>query len=216
MFNLGFIDFCDDSSLLEVKIQTSPACIPISWITGIWVQSSLIAVLTFFCALILTASLLAEALDKRTKEGGFPMEENEMSSALEDWLSQFDKLNLLVDSINDFFNAILAITVFYYFNHFPLSVFNFLDYFIMKMFGKTSKTWKVILKFSLPVLMFVLRFATIAIVCQQLQVKVIYLIQSYHRRFYYYYFFLFRLKGFEIVWIDSHHLYFLLRNIGSK
>ena len=110
--NLGFRDFCDYRSLYEAKIEVSPAFIPLSWITGIWVQSSVIAVLTLFCALTWTTSLLAKELDNRTKEEEFLVEGNALSSALDDWLRLFDKLHLLVDSINDFFHAILAITVF--------------------------------------------------------------------------------------------------------
>lgn len=176
IFNLGFADFCDDSYYYELKIRYSPALIPLSWITGIWVQSSVIAVLTLFCALILTTSLLAEELDKRTIEEAFPVEENALSFAIEDWLSKFNKLLFLVDIISDFFQPILAITVFYYFDHFPLSAYNFLTSFLTKTYGKKDQAyWKGILILILPLLMDILRIGTIAIVCQQLQVKVLYL-----------------------------------------
>ncbi len=173
IFNLGFADFCDHRYFYEAKLEVSPALIPLSWMTGIWVQSSVIAVLTLFCALIWTTSLLAEELDKRTKEEGFPVERDALSYALDDWLSQFDKLYLLVDDINDWFKTILAIATFYFFNHFPLSAFTFLNYFFMDVNEGTEQTWEIVSVKILPLLMDLLRFCTIAIVCQQLQVKVL-------------------------------------------
>jgi len=172
---LGFADFCDNPSFYEAKIKLLTAFIPLSWITGFWVQSSVIAVLTLFCALIWTTSLLAEELNKRTKDEAFPVEENALSFSIEDWLIKFNKLHLLVDRISDFFQPILAITVFYYFDHFPLSLFAFLKSFLKKPIRKPVPTnWKSVFFFILPLLMDFLRFGTIAIVCQQLQVKVLY------------------------------------------
>jgi len=174
ILSLGYTDFCYSRYNYETKIKVSPELVPCSWITGILVQSSDTAVLTLFCALIWTTSLLAEELDNRTKEEGFLLEGDAVSSALDDWLCLLDKIYLLVESVNDLFNGILAIAAFYYFSHFPLSTFTFLDYFFMKTKGKTTKTWGKIFINMLPMLMDVLRLGTIAFVCQQLQIKVLY------------------------------------------
>jgi hypothetical protein len=131
------------------------------------VRLSVIAVLSLFCALILTASLLAEELDERTKEEVFLTE----GDSLDDWLSRFDEFHLLVDSINDRFNAILAITLFYYFTHLPLPIFDIMD-FVADPPDQYYQPGLILIRSMLLVLMYALPFGTIAIICQQLQVKV--------------------------------------------
>lgn len=73
----------------------------LSFATGIWVQSSAIAVLTLFRALVLVTSLLAEELDKKTNEKTFPTESDAFSLALDEWLHKFYQLQCLAETRKD-------------------------------------------------------------------------------------------------------------------
>lgn len=161
-FNLGIADLCKPA-VYSARIELPPDYMKLSAIIGIWVRSSVIPVLTLFCALVLIASLLTEELDERTKKEAFATD----GDALDDWLDQFDKLHIFVENIKNFFTPILAITVIYFFVQFPYQVFDIIrDIWILKPAGQRIPQLLTI------VLMFSVRLVFIVAVCQQLQDKV--------------------------------------------
>jgi len=82
----------------------------------IWIQSSVIAVLTLFCALVWLASLLAvELAGKKARESLFlNREENDAgpSLELEKWMNQFHILSVFIENIDNVFSPILVLTMF--------------------------------------------------------------------------------------------------------
>jgi len=82
----------------------------------IWIQSSVIAVLTLFCALVWLASQLAEELaGKKARESLFWNREEEdagPSLELEKWMNQFHILSVFVENIDNVFSPILVLTMF--------------------------------------------------------------------------------------------------------
>lgn len=162
LFNLGFTDLCNKKAY-SAKLAMSPLSTNLASITGIWVQSAVIAVLTIFCALVLVASLLAEELDNRTKEETFIPS---LSAALDDWLTQFHQLNVLVERIQDVFSQILAFTLFQVFVQFPYQI----DIFIGKILNPAYSP--LLSQIISNIMMNFIQLSTIVFVCQQLQNKV--------------------------------------------
>lgn len=79
---------------------------------GIWVQSSMIAVLSVLCNLMWTASLLAEELDEKTIEfENMDDEDGRPSLEQEKWLGQFNLLTNFIEEINNFFGYIMILTL---------------------------------------------------------------------------------------------------------
>ena len=80
--------FIDDDSILAFLSQKTVRP------TDVWIESSAITVLTFFCSLIWIASLLAEELDRRTDLNLVSLEKNEeddgLSQELDKWLAHLN------------------------------------------------------------------------------------------------------------------------------
>lgn len=143
----------------------------VSYAIGIWLHSSVMAVLTFICGLILVTSLLAEEIDQRTEVQflTFSTDGDALSLALENWLRQFDQLHLLVEMVKDFSSPILAITIFYYFTKFPGFADTLIRYLMIHPF---MITWVQLFSLIFNILMISLRLGTIVTICNQLQDKV--------------------------------------------
>ena len=102
----------------------------------IWIQSSVIAVVTLFCTFVSLASLLVDEFHKRTKKSSFLNNKkhgNTKKSSLEldKWLHQFHILNLFIENIRDFFEPILVLTIFrkmVQFTEYFRRIVNFLTY----------------------------------------------------------------------------------------
>lgn len=95
-----------------------------------------------------------------------------MSLALEKWLSEFNQVYLIAESIKDFFSPISALAVFYFFVHFPHQVYT-----IMKPILKDTTLsyyilWKALPKFLSFTLLVYIRLGIIVTVCNQLQSNV--------------------------------------------
>jgi len=158
--------------------KVSPIVRKLSLATGIWVQLSIIAVLTVFCALVLVTALLAEELDDRTKEEAFPTDRDALSIALDDWLKQLNHLHILVERIQDCFSPILTLTFVYCFIHFPYIVFDLMIgvlvktdiyYEIKGSFFPYIHPLAVTMSYAL---MLSVRMAIIVTVCRRLKNKV--------------------------------------------
>ena len=64
---------CRERASRDDESKLSPVYNKLGFVASIWVQSSVLAILTLFCALAWTGSLLAEELEKRAiPEGHFP------------------------------------------------------------------------------------------------------------------------------------------------
>ena len=100
-------EICNKTIFREM-LNVPPIVRKLSLATGIWVQLSIIAVLTVFCALVLVTALLAEELDDRTKEEAFPVDEDGLALALDGWFKQLNHLHILEEMIQDFFSPILT------------------------------------------------------------------------------------------------------------
>ena len=128
IFNVGkFFDLklksvvCQKMNVLILQNLTTmpPMYDYLSLGIGIWVTSSAFVVLTLFCALVWMASLLADELNKRMEEIRFTARNdkeinyNAYFLAVDKCLKEFDLLNSLVESINNFFGHIMIIALFY-------------------------------------------------------------------------------------------------------
>ena len=105
----------------------------------IWIQSSVIAVLTLFCALVWLASQLAEELaGKKARESLFWNREEEdagPSLELEKWMNQFHILRVFVENIDNVFSPILVLTMF-------LKMIRFSEHFLKTLvFLKFHQSW---------------------------------------------------------------------------
>lgn len=164
-FKFGLPDNCIRKRVHYSKeflsIGMTPVYRELSLVTGLWVHLSIIAIFNLFCALVSIASLLAEELDKRTKEKAFPTDRKALSFAIENWFIEFDRLYVMVERINKCFGPIVALAVAYYFVQFPSIVQNVLmEGFFPDYSSYLCKT-----------LIFI-RLCTIITVCNQLETKV--------------------------------------------
>jgi len=159
---------CRERDTRDDESKLSPVYKKLGFVASIWVQSSVVAILTLFCALAWTASLLAEELEKRAiPEAHFPKENREhYKRAMDDWLSQFHLFNSLVERIDDFFNPIITVTVSYFFFILSFCFFVSLDSLphVGEAFGHFTRPY--------PALMLYSRLATVVFVCHQLRTKV--------------------------------------------
>ncbi len=151
------------------KNNIHPAFMKLSTVSGIWVQASVIAVLTLLCALVLVTSMLAEEMDERTKEEAFLVENETSSSALDDWLSQLNKLHILIEKIKGLFSPILTLYVFYIFVEFPCRVYELIQY----IPALKNIDWMQFSPTVFSIFMLSLRLGTIVAAIHQLQQKVI-------------------------------------------
>lgn len=185
LLNLGLgVDFCKDEHADNIKML--PVYMKLSYVIGIWVQLSVIAVLTLFCTFILITSLLAEQLDEKTKEEVFLTEGDSelLSFSLKEWLSQFNQLHILVERIKDCFSPILAIVIFYLAIQFPYEAYLLVMYIMQIIHGfQPPEPLNLIL---LRFLKLLLRLGTIVFAVQQLQDKVESIFfQMYYKSFLY-------------------------------
>lgn len=101
--------FIDDDSILAFLSQETVRP------NDVWIESSAITVLTFFCSLIWIASLLAEELDRRTDLNLVSLEKNEeddgLSQELDKWLAHFELFVNFVEEINNSFGHILTLSM---------------------------------------------------------------------------------------------------------
>ena len=171
MFNLGHADICNTTAA-RARIEMPPAFTIVSLGTGMWVQSSVIAVLTLFCALISISSLLAKELNDRTKKETFRGDGEKFSFALDEWLSQFHKLHCLVESIQEYFSPLLVFTIFYYFFHFPYQSFELFKYMFNRNLVNHLNFNYIFREIASVFVLFSLRLGTIVIVGKELKEKV--------------------------------------------
>ncbi len=81
---------------------------------GIWIRSSVIAILSLFSICILIASFIAEELESGMDKALSNLSKNDksqFSTQLEKWLKKFHLCNRFVEGINDCFGLILLITL---------------------------------------------------------------------------------------------------------
>ena len=176
-FRPSSTDICNNTIFREM-LNVPPIVRKLSLATGIWVQLSIIAVLTVFCALVLVTALLAEELDDRTKEEAFPDDRDGLSLALDGWFKQLNHLHILVEMIQHCFSPILTLTFLYYFIQFPYIIFELM----IGVLRKTNFRYEIkcqFFPFIHPVaqtlsyaLMLFVRMGIIVSVCRQLQNKV--------------------------------------------
>lgn len=173
LFNLGLADICN-KTVTRAKIKMPPVYANVSLGTGIWVQSSVIAVLTLFCALVVSiTSLLAEELHKKRKEESFSTDDGDkLSFELDEWLTQFHEIRCLVESIQEFFSLILAFSMFYYFVHFPYQAFELLNYLSNRNLVNYRNFYYIFEEIISVILLFSLRLGTFVTVSNELKKKV--------------------------------------------
>ena len=145
----------------------------------IWIQSSVIAVVTLFCTLVSLASLLVEEFHKRIKKSYLWSRKKYgntkiTSLELDQWLNQFHILNLFIENIMDIFRPILVLIIF-------RKIVQFSEYFrlIIQFLTYSRQTWRrfFFMAFNqdgigLSMLINSLSLVTIVIVSEKLQVKV--------------------------------------------
>jgi len=153
----------------------SPAYMRFSLVTGIWVQSSVIAVLTVFCAFTSIISFLAEELDERTNHKAFSVEIDALSHKLDEWLNQFHQVHVMVENLKEYFSLILTLFAFYAFIHSPHHICAMMLDIYVEDDGNGSL---INLSFDfynklLFTLMLCVRLGTIVTVCHQLEDSVI-------------------------------------------
>ncbi len=170
-----FIDVCNNHR------KRLPAVNKPALVMRIWIQSSVIAVVTLYCTLVSLASLLVDGFHKRTKKSSFLNNKKhgntkKSSLQLDKWLNQFHILNLFIENIMDLFGPILVLTIFrkivqftQYFRH----IVNFLTY--------SRNTWRRLFfvvfnqdGIGLSMLINSLSLVAIVIVSAKLQTKVSY------------------------------------------
>lgn len=145
----------------------------------IWMQSSVIAVLTLFCSLVWLASQLAKELaGKRARECLLWNQEKENTDGpslkLQNWMNQFNILYVFVENIDSVFSPILVLAIFLKMIRFSDHFYQILVYFSS---NSTNSTWdeKVLHWFSNRGVFFFndsLSLFMIAFVSQQFENKV--------------------------------------------
>jgi len=138
----------------------------------IWIQSSVIAVLTLFCALVWLASLLAEELSgKKTRESlVWNKKDDGPSLELEKWMRQFNNLSIFIENIDNVFSPILVLAIF-------LKTIRFSEYFFRTLvYLKYMQSWYAFLHWisNQGILMLIdsISLLTVVLISQQLENKV--------------------------------------------
>ncbi len=175
LFDRSVGDLCKNTIVkVSSKIEMSTVKTLMAITAGFWAKSSVIAVLTVFCVLISTTSLLAEEMDERTKEETFSGGKEATSIALDEWLGQFHQLHLIVEKMKDCFSLILALTVFHLFVNFPYITLVFANAILINRPPTIyfSFLWDILSNVAPLTIMLSIRLTTISTVCHQLRDKV--------------------------------------------
>ena len=140
---------------------------------GIWIQSSVITVLTIFCILTWLASLIADELKNGTEralqKNANQNDQSSPSQAVEKWFRDFHLFNRFVEAINSCFGTVLLLTL----SNICVTSTYYWFRIVRRLYGESNVNFQALFfEFFWPLLLLYFRFFVLLFVSRHLQVKV--------------------------------------------